>query len=299
MKFKLLASSLLMAGAFALSGAVSVANAAAVLSIVGAGSSVGNLIAPSHAETNGDAGGTSYPWPNNTAGGGAGLPTIAGGWPDSTNFGTESSFGRGIAGYDESYLWLSESANVTFQFMGGGDSGLINEFWVNGQSVSQASHFLDSHNGNPTNPIAVSGNPPVYGPPSVGGYPTQNQYTLWIDVAAGGGYVPFQYKAGGTDLTQIINDGINNPNDASGHPGYFLGIDPYTYTGGGNPTSGRAVFAGLADLPRDGDHDYQDMGVRISVAPEPGSFVLLSAGLLAFVALRRRRPMATAEGLLA
>jgi len=281
-------------------GMVGVAQAAPMLSIVlGQGAA---------REVVGDAGGTTYPWPANTAGVGAGVPSAAAGWPNNggggypPGFAPDPSFppggggALGTSGWDASYLWLSESANVTFQFMGGGDSSLLNHFFVNGVEM-----FQDSHGSNPTNPIAVAGDPPVYNG-VIGTFPDAtlipNQYTVFIPVAAGGGYVPF-YFVTGNGVTSA-NDGINNLPDNSLQPGFMLGADPYLAPGPfscsnepGNPLNGTcsAVFAGLADLPRlNGalDHDYQDMGVRISV-PEPGSLFLLGAGLIGLAGLRRRK----------
>ena len=63
-------------------------------------------------------------------------------------------------------------------------------------------------------------------------------------------------------------------------------------------TSGSAVYAGLTDLPSGlaGDHDYEDLVVRVSV-PEASNLLLLSAGLLGLGLARRRRSASTTENL--
>jgi len=273
-------------GVVATMGVAGVANAAPLLQILGP-----NLFQ----ETTGDAGGTSYPW-GGGSGGGAGVPSANAGWPNNggggypPGFAPDPSFppsgggALGTSGYDTSYLFLTQDANVTFQFMGAGDSSLQNHFLVGGVEL-----FRDGV----TNPIAVAGDPPAYSGITSGGQFGQNQYTIFIDVPNGGGYVQFSFVTGnGVTLTNNGTDG--NPSDESGLPGYMLGIDPYLATGTFQ-TEGTAVFAGLSDRSRlnpDGscclDHDYQDMGVRISV-PEPGSIFLLGAGLMGLAFGRRRQ----------
>ncbi len=101
-----------------------------------------------------------------------------------------------------------------------------------------------------------------------------------------GDYLPFQFINLTTPGT-ATNDGTNNPSpDKQGLAGYFLGMDPYLASGPFSNT-GNVAYAGFTDLPG-GDHDYEDLAVRISV-PEPGSIFLLGAGLIGLVGMRKRK----------
>jgi len=268
-------------GVVATMGVAGVANAAPLLQIITTGDTAQEVV--------GDAGGSIYPY----AGGpgfGAGVPsstTTPSPWPNGPGFAPDPTFGNapGTSGFDASYLWLTQSANVTFQFMGGGNSDFANQFWVNGVQL-----FQDPPSNNATNPCPVSGTTPSCD--ILGGGPLgQNQYTMFLNVAAGGGYIPFQFITGAPTPVTLDNTGAGNgnPSDDSGLPGYMLGIDPYLATGTFQ-TEGTAVYAALSDRTRVGnlDHDYSDLGVRISV-PEPGSIFLLGAGLMGLAFGRRRQ----------
>lgn len=265
-------------------------------------------------EAAGQASGTSYPWPGGP-GTGAGIPSSASGWPVGPGFAQEPGFAKGTSGFDTSYLQLNRPGWVTFQFMGGGDSGLQNSFWVdlNGAVAGGWTQlFEDSHAGSPTDPcpthaVGSAAFPAcdkiAPGLPNGSNF-TYNQYTIFFPAA---GLLPFAFDVDGSTGSNANDPGagpINapgvywhnaqypgasgNPADDSLFPGFFLGLDPYLATGKFQLT-GNAVYAGLADLPRPGDHDYQDMVVRISTTPEPGSLLLLAAAMVAFAGLRRRK----------
>lgn len=264
-------------GVVATMGVAGVANADPLLTIVQ------GATGPMAQEVIGDAGGSVYPWAG-AAGVGAGAPsttTTPNPWPTGPGFAADPSFaGSGMSGYDTSYLWLSKSADVTFQFMGGGNSSYSNRFFVNGVQL-----FQDIPGAAVTNPCAVALGATT--PSCIAGV---NQFTIPITVAAGGGYVPFWFVTGADSPVTVTNNGLGNLNDASGLPGYMLGVDPYQ-AAAPYQLFGTTVYAALSDRSRahEFDHDYSDMGVRISVVPEPGTVALLGLGLLAMAGLRRRR----------
>ncbi len=251
----------------------------------GSWSNVGALAGAANQENIGDPGGTLYTnGPTAGASAGPGMPTINGGWPADPNMGVDmgsppGAGNTGISGWDASYLNLTQASNVTFQFTGKGNASNHNQFWV---YTGAAWTMLWDNQSNSNGTCGTNGtslNCPFAG----------SEQTYFFDA----GLVPFLFA----DLSNgqnAVNDGANNPSpDQTGLGGYFLGCDPYMISGSYPPAQNtcNAVYAGFTDggVPgRPGDHDYEDLSVRVTV-PEPGSLFLLGAGLLGFAGVRRRK----------
>lgn len=219
-------------------------------------------------EVIGDPGGTSFGnAANSTAG--QGLPTALGGWANGPGFAPDPTFGNnlGISGFSNNGAALTVSLNaamtVRFSWVGKGDSVLQNSFQVDTGSGFQTLW-------------GPAGTPVAYPPAGPGFY----------DISLPAGAVQFRWITG-TPAT--VTNGVAG--NLTNTPGFFAGIDPYLATGTFQ-TSGDVVYVGLTDQPGGGDHDFQDLGVRLAAVPEPASIAMLSmagAGFLVYHIVRYRR----------
>ncbi|MEJ2565581.1 MAG: PEP-CTERM sorting domain-containing protein [Gammaproteobacteria bacterium] len=298
-----------IAAAAALSlGVAGTANAVPMLNIVDSSgalqtttfdSSNSNIALNPEAEAIGDPGGTDYAnGPTANASPGPGLPTATGNWPNASSFGMDAGGGlapayptgctvgvdcaMGISGYDESYLKLDTPGKVTFQFMGRGDASLTDLFQMSFDGGTTWNDVFNNHGSNGT--CGVNGTTPDC--PFAG-----SQVTYDLQIGAGldsNGLIAFRFLNTSTGDV-ATNDGSNNPPDNFAR--YFTGIDPYL-TSNRYDNTGRAAYVGFTDLPCTAggacDHDYEDLVVRVSTVPEPGTIFLLGAGLLGVGVGRRK-----------
>ena len=98
------------------------------------------------------------------------------------------------------------------------------------------------------------------------------------------GSSPTAYTIGITDLLQPYANGLTN-----NLPGVLCGMLPSGTTGCASPPNGGTVPSGTYGS------NLVDFEAFITPTPEPASFALLGAGILALATLRRRRPSLTSR----
>ncbi len=239
---------------------------------------------PSRTEETGDPGASVFPWTNGTIGVGPGVPwqvrdaqnNVTSGWPTGPGMALDPVFmpNWGTAGWLGAYLNLDADSHVRFQYMGKGDSIFLNIFEVYVGGVWTMLFSTDiapcgASGAAPTQPVCTPG---------------VNEFVFPFQA----GLLPFRYVTGpGIILT---NDGLSNPVNTLIGPGYFVGLDPYLAPGPYQNT-GTVAYVALTDQLDVYDRDFQDLGVRVSTVPEPGTMALIcvALGALGVPGLRARR----------
>jgi hypothetical protein len=190
---------------------------------------------------------------------GQSIPTGTGGTVDGTLSVTAGTYTFTFGGFGLNGLPLM--SNQT----GAGDSVYTNEFWV-GPNYATAKALGDIFCNHAD--AACGG-----GATAVGA-----QFTL----ALSAGFVPFGFTFGPTTSNVITNGQTNN----NGAGAYLVQIGTGTSVSTG---PGSIAYLGLADSPYAADHDFQDLAVTVTATPEPGSMLLMGAGIIAIGFYRRRR----------
>ena len=205
-----------------------------------------------------------------------------GGIIDTAGPETQSAGGQGfplgVYGYQHNaMLYVATTNTYRFTYLGSGDSQDSNRFDVGGFSFQSNSSF---------------------GTPGGTGAGSTPIFTSFEVALTAGSLVPFTFTNLASECS-ISNGGDAFPADPGCH--YLLAltdsVGPLPATGL-DPLAGDGpqwvAYIGFADRHGSeqlhvGDHDFQDMTVRVEVVPEPGAAGLLALGLGALGWARRRR----------
>ena len=171
----------------------------------------------------------------------------------------------GVTGYivdNAAPSLIAAAGTYKFTYPGAGDSENDNAFVIPGGGIFCSQSF-----------VACNG-----GAASVIG----DSFTMTL----GAGAIPFVFTAsrdagpnGGTGC--VLKDGsTTNAQSHSGCADYFIALGQSTVIPGLTSPGERFAYIGLTDLPFPGDHDFQDLSVKVEQIPEPGTLAIIGAGLM-------------------